>query len=64
MEQRHNKFRKPDFKLSTDIYSLAFAALINTEMYDYSHLEGDKDQLKKFLPKEQFLTRRERSATY
>lgn len=48
LEQKHTEFRKHKFKIQDDIYSLAYAALINPECLNYDDLpEKDRD---KYLP--------------
>lgn len=62
VEEKHTEFKKQKFVINDDIYSLAFAALINPEELDYSEMkDGEKE---KYLSKELGLTRRERSGLY
>lgn len=70
LEERHNtmlekadtEFKHQKFKIQDDIYSLAYAALINPDQLDYTGLK-DKE-IEKHLPKDVSLTRRERSGLY
>lgn len=64
LEKQHTKFRSTTIKINDDIYSLAFAALINPEELQYDDFLDDKEKLEKYLQKNLTLTRRERSRLY
>lgn len=62
VEESHTEFKKQKFVIADDIYSLAFAALINPDCLDYDKMEEAEKE--KYLPKKLGLTRRERSGLY
>jgi len=60
-EKEHNDFRYRTFIINEDLYSLAFASLINPDQLQYTEDEmNDKDM----LPLNLNLTRRERGGIY
>ena len=59
-EKKHTKYRFKEMKIQEDIYSLAYAALINPDCLDYTKEEKDS---KDYLP-DLNLTRRERSGLF
>ena len=61
IEQMHTDFKEPKFQIQDDIYSLAYAGLINPDQLEYTEEEIAK---KSFLPKDLSLTRRERAGLY
>ena len=62
LEEKHTEYKKHKFSINDDIYSLAFAALINPHRLDYKGM--DEKEVEKYLPKNLCLTRRERSGLY